>query len=66
MTRTLLATPETLRSLPHTLVQAGKWAPWPTLFDRPSWTGLEPELTAPILATAEENLGEPWPSLTAS
>lgn len=66
MTRTLLANSETFQSLPHTLVGPGKWAPWPTLSDRPFWTGLDPELTAPILTAAEDDLGQPWPSLTAT
>mgnify|MGYP005834937331 CR=1 FL=1 len=42
------------------------WRPWPVAEDRPAWQALPLELKTSVITAAEEQLGQSWPSLTAS
>ncbi len=66
MTRTLLANPEYLRTLPVDLVAPKTWAPYPRIGDREFWGSLDSELSDPILAKAETELAATWPVISAT
>jgi len=48
------------------LIARPKWKPFPTSADRDAWDGLTAGLRKELAASAEAQLGAPWPSLLAS
>jgi hypothetical protein len=43
-----------------------EWRPWPAAADRTAWQSLPLELKTSVVTAAEEQLRQPWASLTAS
>ncbi|MCS7041865.1 MAG: heparinase II/III-family protein [Bryobacteraceae bacterium] len=52
--------------LRRAVLAPAEWKPWPKAEEREPWQALPSELRAAIVAAAEQHLGRPWPSLTAS
>ena len=52
--------------LESVLLPAAKWRPYPVYTDRAHWDTIPPDLRNSAIEAGREQLGTPWPSLTAT